>query len=452
MNPSLFRFKPARAVLFVSLTLASLSFSLRAAEGLFGSGVGARAMGMGGADVADPGSALGALGANPAALSQITGFEGDLGFDAASAYGRFTSKTGGGGTLSPNFTAAPEGALALPVYSTPMVISLGVVPQIGLDAHWNYPDPPGGLGGLASYGQQRDNSEIEELRFAFGLSVAITKQLSIGGSLGLNYNENLLQAPYIFQSQPVLRGFKTLLDLSSSGWGANGSAGILYRPIDSVAIGLSYQSRAIVKTHGEATGNASAQLNALGPAYSGVGRDFHYDAEVDNTFPQIVSGGVAWKFLPGWEASVEMDWTDWADAFDTLPIKLSHGSNAQINALVGSSSLEENIPLHWKDRFSYRFGIERAITPSLFLRCGYAYSKSPVPSSTLTPLTAALPENTISAGAGYRWHWLEIDLAYQWDIPIGRHIGTSDLLDGEYSDSTVRDGIQWVGLTTSVRF
>lgn len=439
---------------FASFLLAASLLPLRVqgSGGIFDAGVGARSMGMGGAVVASPGNALGALGGNPAGLSLLTGPEADAGFVGASAYGDFTSKTGQGGVLSSAFDFAPEGALAVPAPKMPLTIGIGVVPEIGLEAHWNYPDPPGGLGGGTTYGQQKDNSEIQELRVAIGLSVQITRQLSLGGSLGLDYNENLLQTPYIFQSQPVLRGFKTLLDLSSSGWGANGSAGILYRPIDSVAIGLSYQSRAIVKTHGEATGNASAQLNALGPAYSGVGRDFHYDAEVDNTFPQIVSGGVAWKFLPGWEASVEMDWTDWADAFDTLPIKLSHGSNAQINALVGSSSLEENIPLHWKDRFSYRFGIERAITPSLFLRCGYAYSKSPVPSSTLTPLTAALPENTISAGAGYRWHWLEIDLAYQWDIPIGRHIGTSDLLDGEYSDSTVRDGIQWVGLTTSVRF
>ena len=374
-------------------------------------------MGMGGTEVATPGNALGALGANPAGLSIVTGPELDAGFEGASAYGKFTSKTGEGGTLSPDIDLAPEGAIAAPVPTTPFTVGVGVIPQTGLSAHWNYPDPPEGLGGTASYGQQRDNSEIEVVRIALGTSLAITRQLSIGGALGLNYNENLLQTPYIFQSQPVLRGFKTLLNLSTSGWGANGMAGLLYKVTDTVTVGLSYQSETTIKTEGHASGNAGAQLNALGPGFAGVRRDFDYDAEVDNTFPQIVSGGVAWKFHPGWEASAEIDWTNWSGAFDTLPVKLSHGNNAQINGLVGSSSMEDDIPLDWKDAFTYRIGIEDAITPSFFLRCGYAFTNSVVPGDTLTPLTAALPENMISAGAGYRWRWLEIDLAYQWDIP-----------------------------------
>jgi long-chain fatty acid transport protein len=183
-----------------------------------------------------------------------------------------------------------------------------------------------------------------------------------------------------------------------------------------------------------------------------VGRDFHYSAEVDNTFPQIVSGGVAWKFLPGWEVSTEVDWTGWSDAFSTLPVKLTHGSNAQINAFAGSNALQDNIPLDWRDTFTYRIGLERAITPSLFLRCGYSFGRSPVPDVTLTPLTAAIPEHSITAGAGYRWRWLEIDAAYEWDIPATRHVGTSSLLDGEYSNSSVTAAIQWVGLTTTMRY
>ena len=439
----------------IGLFLLFLAASPRwahAAEGILGTGADAHAMSMGGTDVANPGTALGALGANPAELSLITGPEADAGFEGASAYGRFTSKTGGGGTLSPAFALAPEGAIAVPFRSTPFTVGIGLVPEIGLDAHWVYPDPPGGLGGMASYGRQPDNSEIEEIRVAIGVSVQLTRQLSFGAALGINYNQNLLETPFIFQSQPVLRGFKTLLNLNTSGWGPNGSAGLLYRPTDTVSIGVSYQGRTFIQTYGDASGNAAQQLDALGPGFAGVGRDFHYNAEVDNTFPQIISGGVAWKFLPGWEASAQVDWTDWSDAFDTLPVKLTHGSNAQINALVGSRSLQDEIPLDWKDRFDYRIGIERAITPNFFLRLGYAYSKSPVPDGTLTPLTAAIPENTITAGAGYRWRWLEVDLAYQWDIPVTRHVGTSTLLDGEYSDSSVRAGIQWVGLTTSVHF
>jgi long-subunit fatty acid transport protein len=438
--------------LILAAAASALSCPLRAADGIFGIGAGARAVSMGGADVASPAGSLCAMAANPAGLSLLTAPEADTGFIGASAYGRFGAKTGEGGSLSDAFDLAPEAGISVPAPSIPLTIGFGVVPQTGLAAHWNYPDPPGGLGGTASYGQQRDHSEIEVIRFALGAGAAITRQLSIGGSFGIDYDENLLQTPYIFQSQQVLRGFKTLLDLSTSGWGVNGNAGILYRPVEVVAIGVDYQSRTTVSSYGNASGNAGAQLNALGPAFSGVRRDFHYDAEVDNTFPQIVSGGVAWKFHPGWEASAQVDWTGWSGAFNTLPVKLSHGDNAQINALVGSNALEDKTPLRWRDSFTYRFGIEDAITRSIFLRCGYSFSKSPVPDDTLTPLTAAIPESTLTAGAGYRWRWLEVDLAYEWDIPITRHVGTSALLDGEYSGSTVTAGIQWLGLTTLVRF
>jgi long-chain fatty acid transport protein len=443
-------FPVARLVLAAALPW--LPCSLRATDGIFGIGAGARAVSMGGAAVASPAGSLSAMAANPAGLSLLTFPEADAGFIGASAYGHFDSKTGQGGALSDAFDMAPEGGISAPVPSLPLTIGFGVVPQTGLSAHWNYPDPPGGLGGTASYGQQRDNSEIEVIRLALGAGAAITRQLSIGGSFGVDYNENLLQAPYIFQSQQVLRGFKTLLNLSTSGWGANGAAGILYRPVETVAIGLSYQSRTTVSSYGSASGNAGAQLNALGPAFNGVRRDFHYNAEADNIFPQMVSGGVAWKFHPGWEASVQVDWTGWSDAFNTLPLKLSHGDNSQINALVGSNALEENIPLRWRNSFTYRFGIEDAITRSIFLRCGYSFSRSPVPDDTLTPLTAAIPENTLTAGAGYRWRWIEVDLSYEWDIPITRHVGTSALLDGEYSGSAVTAGIQWLGLTTLVHF
>jgi long-chain fatty acid transport protein len=439
-----------RTAIIASLLMPLGAF---AAEGLYGPGGGSRGASMGGAEVASPDDALSSMAENPAGLSFLTAPEFDSGLLGASAYGRFYSdKTGSGGTASTNPVIGPEGAIAAHLPHTPLSFGIGVIPEIGLESHWSYRDPLGGLGGTTSYGQQNDASAIDVLRLDAGMSIALTSKLSIGGAVGFDYNENRLQTPYIFQSQPVLAGFKTLLNLSTSGWGANGSAGILYRPTDTVAIAFSYQSRTIVKTYGEATGNASAQLKALGPGFAGVQRTFHYDAEVDNTFPQIASGGVAWKFHPGWEADAQVDWTSWADAFDSLPVKLSNGNNAQVNGLVGSNSMQDNIPLEWKNTWTERVGLEYDLTKSIALRAGYSYGKSPVPSGTLTPMTAILPQNTLTAGVGYTWRFLECDLAYGWDIPVTRHVDNSQLLDGEYSDSSVRTGIQWLSFTTSVKF
>jgi long-chain fatty acid transport protein len=86
------------------------------------------------------------------------------------------------------------------------------------------------------------------------------------------------------------------------------------------------------------------------------------------------------------------------------------------------------------------------------LRGGYCYGNSPVPGSTLTPMTAAIMENTITAGVGYQWRDWSFDFAYQCDLPNTEHAGTSDLRDGEYSGSSTRVCINWVALTVGVKF
>jgi long-chain fatty acid transport protein len=176
-----------------------------------------------------------------------------------------------------------------------------------------------------------------------------------------------------------------------------------------------------------------------------------YDATVTNTFPQEVMAGTSWKFLPQWRLALQVDWIDWADAFHNLPLTFCNGSNATVNSVLGSS-FEESIPLNWQSEFVYRAGLEYDVTPSLALRAGYCYGSSPVPDSTLTPLTAAIMENTVTAGTGYHWKQFQVDFAYQYDIPATQNIGTSGLLSGEYSNSSIKVSAQTFALTASMRF
>jgi len=421
----------------------------RGAEGILSNGVGARSMGMGGADVGFAQGPLSALGVNPAGLSLLKGPVLDAGFTAAIPTGEFTSRFGSGGDLENRFEIGPDFAFGMPLPSSPVSVGVGLIPAVGLAAHWRYLDPPGGADGGTTYGFQRDNSEVSLLRTAVGASVAFSRWFSAGATLGIDYNENLLQTPYVFQSQPVLRGLKTLLDLQTSGWGLNGGFGVLIRPSDTVQIGLSYTGPTSITSRGSASGNAWAQLQAL---KLNARSDFNYSAEVDTKFPQMVSGGVSWQFQPKWRLALQIDWVNWSDAFDVLPVKLSGGNNGDINGLVGSSNIEDDVPLHWRDQVVYRVGLEYAVTEKLRLRGGYAYGRSPVPNETLTPLTAAIPEHTLTVGAGYRWQCLDLDLAYQWDLPVTRTLGPSDLRSGEYSFSSTQVAVHWLSLTASVKF
>ncbi len=447
------RFPRRRLILTLCLGMA-WSAGARA-DGIYGNGAGARSMSMGGADVAWASDPLGAMAENPAGLGFLTAPELNVGGVAGLVQGHFDKPGVSSGNLDETPQALPEGAFGMRVGSSPVVLGLSFVPESMEMANWHYTDPPGGLAGTTSYGYQEDKSEIASLRSALGMAVRVNPALSFGASLGLVYNQNQLVAPYVFQNlgpggggpaNSGLDGAKTLLNLNTAGYGWNAQVGVIYKATPDLQFGLSYESETKIDSSGNATGDPSLQFGL--PSGS---LPFHYDATVVTTFPQEVRSGVSWKFLPQWRWAGQIDWIDWADAFHDLPLSFSNGNNAGVNAALGSS-FTESIPLNWKSEFVYRTGIEYDVTDHLALRTGYCYGGSPVPDSTLSPLTAAIPEHTFMAGAGYQWKQFQIDLAYQFAIPAKQDVTTSSLLSGEYSNSSTEVSSHTVALTTTVKF
>jgi long-chain fatty acid transport protein len=436
------------------ILLCAVSKTSIYANGIYGNGTGAQSMAMGGTDVAWAQSPLEAMGDNPAGLGFLTQDEFDLGGVGVFPSGNFSkTSTDSNGDLKDGALGFPEAALGMRVGKSPVSVSVSFIPDATLLANWSYLDPKN-TGGI-SYSNQTDKSEILVLRTAVGVGVQICPQLSAGVSIGAIYNQNELVTPYVFQNvNPppfgALDGAKTLLDLNTSGWGWNAQVGMIYRPLTNLQFGLSYQNQYTVHSHGSASGNAYAQFGAP-PGSSATA--FHYNAEVDNTFPNEVDLGGSWKFLPKWRLAAEVDWIDWADAFKTLPVKLTDGSGVVVNAFgPAGANINDSIPLNWNSEFVYRAGLEYEVAKNLFLRGGYCYGHSPVPDSTLTPMTAAIMQNTITAGIGYRWHNWQADLGYQYDLPVTQHVGTSDLLAGEYSNSSTKVSVQWVALTVGFKF
>ncbi len=421
------------------------------ANGIYGNGIGADAMSMGGAEVAWAADPLSAMTANPAGLGFLTSPEVDLGGEGAVLEGSFKSKDDNGGALNSSLRALPVFAIGYPLKFVPVTFGLSCVPQSGLDADWNYVDPLGGHGGDTSYGEQEEKSEIILIRSALGVAWQINSKLSVGASAGLLYNQNDLVAPYIFQnlSPATINGYKTLLNLHTTGFGGDATVGALYRATTNLQFGAFYQSESIINTTGNSSGDPYAQFNVPPGLLA-----FHYDSEVKNKFPQNASVGVSWRFLPKFRVSAQVDWIDWAHAFNTLNISMSNGSNTNVNkaAFGGSSSFKDKFPLNWSSEFVYRAGLEYDVTENLALRIGYAYGQNPVPDSTVTPMTAAITENIFTAGVGYHWSHFKIDLAYQYYIPATANVGQSQLLSGEYSNSSTTVSGHIFALTTGFTF
>lgn len=173
---------------------------------------------------------------------------------------------------------------------------------------------------------------------------------------------------------------------------------------------------------------------------------------MDTKFPQALTGGISYL---GWKharINLQSAWIDWSSAFQQLPVKLTNGSNSDINTFLGSSSLQDTIPLRWSNQGVVGVGVEMPVTESFLVRGGYSYATDPVPSSTLTPMTAAILQNTLGTGVGYSHGHYRVDLAYQVQLPATQHVGQSGLLAGEYSNSQVNVMVQSLTLTTRIRF
>ena len=433
-------------LMWVSCALLLATAGARGQD-FYSNAAGVRATSLGGTYVVSSTDAIGALSANPAGLTFLRGESLNLEADIFIPRGSFSNSVNDGAPLNTSTAVVPYGAFGMPIDHSRFSFGFGLLPELASRGDWKYVDAPGAAG--ATYGLQQQKSAIVNARAVVGVGYTVNSRLSIGATFGANYNQNTLDAPYIFQTQPVLAGLKTLLAMHTDGYGWNGSVGVIARATKSVQFGAAWKSRTVIDSTGHASGDVSAQFAALGVHAPST---FTYNAAVHNVLPQSVLGDLSWQTSKHWLLAFQADWTNWHDAFVNLPVTLTNGTNATINSLVGSTTLQDSVPLHWKDQYGFHVGAERGLTENTVLRFGYAHANDPVPNSTLTPLTAAIMQNQVTAGFAYNPGRSKWEVAYSFHPTATEHVGTSGLLSGEYDDSTVKVGTQSVQIGYSFRF
>lgn len=433
---------------FVILLMAAVCVpAVLDAQGFFWNNASASSLSLGGCYVPSSSGVLDALTVNPAGLSALDGRALEVSVAAVFARGSFSDAVNQNAPLRDAPGVVPYGAFGMPIGKSRFSFGIGEVPVLTSVSNWRYVDAPGAAG--ATYGLQQQKSAILAMNSTAGLGVYLGPMVSVGVAVGAVYNSNTLNAPYIFQSQPVVKGLKTLLDLQTSGFGWNSSVGTLWTPTHNVQVQAAWKSHTVIRSSGTASGNLAQQLAALGLAAPPA---FHYSAVVRNVLPQSVTIGGQWRIDPRWTMALQADWVNWNNAFQTLPVALTNGSNAAINGLLNSTALNDGVPLHWKNQIAWHGGVERKLFESWSVRGGYAHANDPVPSSTLSPLTAAILMDQLTVGVGYRIGRERFDLGYAFDPLATGRVGQSSLLSGEYSNSVVRIGTQTLVLSTEFGF
>ena len=416
------------------------------AQDFYHGGVSASTVAQAGIYAPTSGNAIDALALNPAGLTKLSGLTVNSILLVGAARGNFTDSTNNHSPMQFHLGAVPIGAIGGPIGNTRFSTGVGIAPDFLSTVHWNYADKPGTAG--ADYGNQSEKSQIIGLRGSAGLGFAVTPRISVGATVGLVYNENTLDAPYIFQQNAALKGLKTLLDLHTHGFGWGGSFGVTAQPSARLAFTAAYSSPVNVNSHGHASGDMGEQFQVLDIPFQ---PDFAYAARVGVKFPQSVIAGGRFQATHTTGISLEGDWADFSHSFNRLPVSLANGTNTDINSFLGATSIKDEIPLSWSDQFTGRVAIDRVIGEHYQVGAGFVRRSSLVPNGTLTPLTAAVMKNALSTGLQYDHNRLHFAAAYSINLNQSANVGASGLLAGEYSQARTTVGTQAVTLEVSLR-
>ena len=384
-------------------------------------------------------SPLSAISANPAILGRLDD-RVDLALNAVYVDSQFTTKLGSTVDADKGPGIVPEFAIKRDIADSNWSWGAGLVVQSAMEADFYFIDPPG-TGGV-SYGPQTHRSSYSVIKGSGALSYAVNDKLTVGFSLGILQNRNQLEAPYIFQSHPVLAGLKVLVDLDVDDIAFNGNIGLEYQLSETVRFSLAYSAEADFNAEGDVSGN-------LGQLGLGIQETFSYQARVETGLPATLSAGLLWQATDRLTVGAQFDRVGWGSRFASLPITLTQGTNNDLNTFLDSTSIVDVAPLAWDDQDTVHLGIEYLMPAGRVLRLGVDGSHVPVPTSTMTPLTGAILERGFSAGTTFPVNGTAVDVYYRYSGGDNVSIIDSQLAGDEYDNTNMALKIHSFGVSVS---
>ncbi len=426
------------ALLLVAALLV-LSAAAAKAENVDTYGIGSKATALGGAFSAyadDPFATY----YNPAGLTQITRSQLSLGANLIRPSMQVSNYRVTGLTpplsLGPsdfldqsNAIAVPHLGFAIPLNKS-FTAGVGIFVPYGFDIKWpGTPDAPGAY----------NAHHVWYMRQVITPSLGwrLTEKLSLGAGVSLGKSaagaESLAFAPFIGN----LHNRQIEMDLKDdANWSLN--FGVLYKPLPSLAAGLTYRGY----TRTDFTGTAKAVgLNGADtlsvPAFGLAGpvQNTVVNAETRIDHPEQVQAGL--RYLPLGRLSLEVDlvWTRWSRINGYTVTFDKPFLDAPALGPFNPGKISEFCPRNWQDTTQVRFGAEWQVNKILALRGSYFYDPTPIPDSSLDLQWPDADKRTFALGLGLDFGKLSVDGVVQYAVTDGQReiAGQSTGLNSSYA-------------------
>lgn len=291
----------------------------------------------------------------------------------------------------------PNIGFGMPVTDN-MAFGIAAYAPFGVDLKWesNYPDNPAAFNAF--------EQGIDRVVATPTLAYKMSDQWSFGAGVSLGTASNHAK---LWSYPLIARGISAYEDVDMDddfNWSVN--VGTMYKPIETVSIGLTYRSRTDTKFEGD------LELASLSPAEQaalGLPKT-KFDVSLDGLdFPDQVQGGV--RFAPTDRVSIEADvvWTHW----NIIDNEVLETDDPVLIALLGGSS-EQSTPRNWNNTTQVKAGIEWKATDMWTVRGGWFYDPTPIPDDTFDVLWADADKNTYSVGLGWNFENWFVDGVFQY--------------------------------------
>lgn len=262
-----------------------------------------------------------------------------------------------------------------------------------------------------------------ELRAIFiqpTVSYRITEKLGIGAGFVYSTGKVNLQ-----KDIPIIdaNGDYAHAELNGKAQGYGFNAGIYFKPIDKLSIGLTYRSKVEMAVNdGDATFTVPASVAANFPSGK-------FKSKLP--LPSTTTLGFAYKASDKLDFALDINYVGWK-AYDTLSFDYENNTAS----LVDTKSARM-----YKNTFAFRAGAQYKINTKFAARLGLAYGITPVQNGFVTPETPDANRLNYTAGFGYQTKHLVIDASFLFTHLKRTDTNTETNLSGTFKTNVIAPGI-----------
>lgn len=364
-----------RCIGYIALVLSVAAPLHSWAQGIIVSSAGPVNRSMGGASVAAPIDALGAIYWNPATISGLRSSETAFSLDLLSANQTVTSSVG----PYSGSTNSESGIFPIPnvgwVHRTSLpglTIGLGVNGVAGFKTNLRS-DPNNPALAPAPLGLGRVSSEASFLQLAPVASLALTDTFAIAAGPTITTGQVGLE-PFVFAA-PNANGRYSSAQSTRYHWGGGFQTGAYYIYSDALRFGAAFKSPTWME-----------KFEFYGEDQNGAPRPLQLDLDL----PMIVSVGTSLAVAEGWLVALDVRYFDYANTSGL-------GDRAVFDSTGRLGGLD------WSSVVATALGVERQLTAAWTVRGGYLYNQNPIKNSEAFYNIASplIYQHTISSGVSY---------------------------------------------------